>query len=112
MGRQVVSEFGTLDGVVEDPGGAQSFERGGWARFERGEERDRFKLDELVAADARLLGRKTHEGFAAAWPSQADEAGYAEKMNSRRRTSSRRPWPSRRGRTRPPSVATSARSQG
>src|SRR3954454_6978624 len=78
----VVSEFVTLDGVMEDPGGAEGG-RGGWAfRFERGDEGDKFKLDELLAADALLLGRRTYEGFAAAWPSMADEQGFAEKMNS------------------------------
>ena len=83
MGKLVVSEFVTLDGVMEDPGGGEPFERGGWAfQFERGAEGDKFKLDELVAADALLLGRKTYEGFAAAWPSRTDEAGFADKMNS------------------------------
>jgi dihydrofolate reductase len=83
MGKIVVTEFITLDGVVEDPGGAESFDRGGWAfRFQRGDEGDRFKLDELLAADAQLLGRKTYEGFAAAWPSREDPMGFAAKMNS------------------------------
>jgi dihydrofolate reductase len=86
MGRIVVSEFVTLDGVMEDPGGGEPFERGGWAfRFERGPEGDRFKLDELMAADALLLGRRTYEGFAAAWPSMQDDAGFADKMNSMRK---------------------------
>jgi dihydrofolate reductase len=83
VGRIVVSEFVTLDGVMEDPGGAEGFEHGGWAfRFERGAEGDRFKLDELMAAEVLLLGRVTYEGFAAAWPSRTDEAGFAGKMNS------------------------------
>jgi dihydrofolate reductase len=84
MGRVVVSEFVTLDGVMEDPGGSEQSANGGWAfRFERGPEGDRFKLDELMAADALLLGRRTYEGFAAAWPSREDdEAGFAGKMNS------------------------------
>ncbi|HKP18777.1 MAG TPA: dihydrofolate reductase family protein [Gaiellaceae bacterium] len=83
MGKLVVSEFVTVDGVMEDPGGAEGFERGGWAfQFERGAEGDKFKLDEALAADALLLGRKTYEGFAAAWPSRTDEAGFADKMNS------------------------------
>jgi dihydrofolate reductase len=83
MRRIVVSEFVTLDGVMEDPGGAEGFDRGGWAfQFERGPEGDKFKLDEVLEADALLLGRKTYEGFAKAWPTVTDEVGFAEKMNS------------------------------
>jgi dihydrofolate reductase len=83
MGRLVVSEFVTVDGVMEDPGGSEGFERGGWAfQFERGPEGDKFKLDEAMAADVQLLGRRTYEGFAAAWPSRTDEVGFADKMNS------------------------------
>jgi dihydrofolate reductase len=81
--RIVVSEFVTLDGVMEDPGGSEGTPHGGWAfKFERGDAGDRFKLDELTDADALLLGRKTYEGFAAAWPTITDEQGFAEKMNS------------------------------
>ena len=83
MSRLVVSEFVTVDGVMEDPGGSEGFERGGWAfRFERGADGDKFKLDEVMGADAQLLGRKTYEGFAAAWPGRDDEAGFAAKMNT------------------------------
>ncbi len=83
MSRVVVSEFVTLDGVMQDPGGAEGFEHGGWAfKFDRGPEGDKFKLDETLEAGALLLGRKTYEGFAAAWPSRTDEVGFAEKMNS------------------------------
>jgi dihydrofolate reductase len=83
VGKLVVSEFVTADGVMEDPGGAEGFERGGWAfQFERGVEGDKFKLDELLAAEALLLGRVTYEGFAAAWPDRSDEVGFAAKMNS------------------------------
>lgn len=86
MARLVVSEFVTLDGVAEDPGGAEGFDRGGWAfRFERGPEGDRFKLDELLASDVLLLGRRTYEGFAAAWPGRTDDAGFADKMNGMRK---------------------------
>jgi dihydrofolate reductase len=74
VGRLVVSEFVTLDGVVEDPGGAESFEHGGWSfKFEQGPEGEQYKLDEVMAADALLLGRVTYEGFAAVWPSMTDE---------------------------------------
>jgi dihydrofolate reductase len=83
MRRIVVSEFVTLDGVMEDPGGAEGFDRGGWAfQFERGPDGDKFKLDEVLEADALLLGRNTYEGFAKAWPTVTDEVGFAEKMNS------------------------------
>jgi dihydrofolate reductase len=83
MRRIVISEFMTLDGVMEDPGGSEDTSFGGWAfKYERGKDGDRFKLDELMDADALLLGRKTYEGFAAAWPSISDEHGFAERMNS------------------------------
>ena len=83
MSKLVVSEFVTLDGVMEDPGGSEGWERGGWAfQFDRGPDGDKFKLDEVLRADAMLLGRKTYEGFAEAWPSRTDEIGFADKMNS------------------------------
>jgi dihydrofolate reductase len=82
VSRIVVSQFVTLDGVFEDPGGSEGIDRGGWAfRYERGEEGDRFKLDEVMAADGLLLGRVTYAGFAAAWPSRTDEFGFADKFN-------------------------------
>lgn len=82
MGRIVVTEFVSLDGVFEDPGGAEGFEHGGWSfSFNRGEDGDAFKLEELKASDAQLLGRITYEGFAKAWPSITDEQGFAVKMN-------------------------------
>jgi dihydrofolate reductase len=81
MREVVVSQFVTVDGVMEDPGGAEGFERGGWAfQFERGPDGDKFKLDEVMAADALLLGRRTYEGFAAAWPSRTGE--FADKFNT------------------------------
>jgi dihydrofolate reductase len=81
MGRIVVTEFISLDGVMEDPGGAEDFKYGGWTfEIERGEEGDKFKLDEALDADALLLGRKTYEGFAAAWPSREGE--FADKFNN------------------------------
>ncbi len=79
--KLVVSEFVTLDGVMEDPGGAEKFERGGWAfQFERGPEGDKFKVDELEASDAFLLGRLTYQEFAAAWPSRTGD--FADRMNN------------------------------
>jgi dihydrofolate reductase len=81
MGRIVVTEFVSLDGVVEDPGGSEDFKYGGWTfEISRGEEGDKFKLDETLGAEALLLGRVTYEGFAAAWPSRSDE--FADKFNS------------------------------
>src|SRR5438034_6348338 len=81
MGRIVVTEFVSLDGVMEDPGGAEDFEHGGWSfEFNRGEEGDKFKLDEAFEAEALLLGRVTYEGFAAAWPSRDGE--FADKFNT------------------------------
>jgi dihydrofolate reductase len=80
MGRIVVTEFASLDGVVEDPGGSEDFKYGGWSfEIERGEEGDKFKLDEALEADALLLGRVTYEGFAEAWPSRDGE--FADKFN-------------------------------
>jgi dihydrofolate reductase len=79
--KVVVSEFVSLDGVMEDPS---------WESPFRGEEQEKFKFDELAAADALLLGRKTYEGFAAAWPDmmehyegprRAELGEYAEMMN-------------------------------
>jgi dihydrofolate reductase len=83
MGKIVVTEFVSLDGVMEDPGGSEGTRHGGWSfKFARGPEGDKFKLDELETADAQLLGRVTYQGFAAAWPSRDDEAGFAKRMNS------------------------------
>ncbi len=80
MGKLVVTEFVSLDGVFEDPGGAEGYEHGGWTfEYERGDDGDRFKLDELMEAEVQLLGRVTYEGFAAAWPSR--EGPFADKLN-------------------------------
>jgi dihydrofolate reductase len=81
MRKVIVSQFITVDGVVEDPGGSEKFERGGWAfEFDRGDDGNQFKLDEVMGADALLLGRTTYEGFAEAWPSR--EGDFADKFNS------------------------------
>ena len=81
MGRIVVTEFVSLDGVVEDPGGSEDFKYGGWSfEFDRGPEGNGFKLDETRASAALLLGRVTYEGFAEAWPPREGE--FADKFNS------------------------------
>jgi dihydrofolate reductase len=83
MGKVVVTEFISLDGVIEDPGGSEDFKYGGWSfEYDRGQDGNQFKLDELMASEALLLGRITYEGFAAAWPEREDEAGFADKFNS------------------------------
>src|SRR3954466_8247214 len=80
MANVIVSQFVSIDGVVEDPGGSENWERGGWAfKFDRGPDGDQFKLDEVMSSDALLLGRVTYEGFAAAWPSREGE--FADKFN-------------------------------
>jgi dihydrofolate reductase len=80
MAKIIVTEFVSLDGVMEDPGGAEDFKYGGWTfEIDRGEG-DKFKLDETTESDALLLGRVTYEGFAAAWPSREGE--FADKFNS------------------------------
>jgi dihydrofolate reductase len=80
MAKIIVTEFVSLDGVMEDPGGAEDFKYGGWTfEIDRGEG-DTFKLDETMESDALLLGRVTYEGFAAAWPSREGE--FADKFNN------------------------------
>jgi dihydrofolate reductase len=81
MARIVVTEFVSLDGVVEDPGGVEGFRHGGWVfEIDRGEEGERFKLDETLGTEALLLGRLTYEVFVAAWPSREGE--FADRFNS------------------------------
>ena len=81
MGRIVVTEFVSLDGVMEAPGGGEEFEHAGWTfEIDRGPEGDKFKLDETLNSEALLLGRVTYEGFAEAWPSRDGE--FADKFNS------------------------------
>jgi dihydrofolate reductase len=84
MGKLIVTEFVSLDGVFEDPGGAESYEHGGWTfEYDRGDEGNQFKLDELMNAEVQLLGRVTYEGFAEAWPSR--DGPFADKLNSDRK---------------------------
>jgi dihydrofolate reductase len=72
--RVVATEYLSLDGIFEEPGR--------WSGPFFNDEAGKFKWDELQASDALLLGRKTYEGFAAAWPTFRDEMGFADKMNS------------------------------
>lgn len=82
-GNIVVTEYISLDGVIEDPVGKEGSGLGNWTGpFSRGPEGDRFKLDELRRASALLFGRTTYDAFAAVWPTVKDEAGFAERMNS------------------------------
>src|SRR2546430_8187119 len=81
MGKIIATEFVSLDGVVEAPGGGEEFEYAGWSfEIDRGQEGNKFKIDETFESEALLLGRKTYEGFAAAWPSREGE--FADKFNS------------------------------
>src|SRR3954447_23885184 len=81
MAKLVVAEFVSVDGVAQDPGGADGWERGGWAfQYERGPEGDQFKLDETMGSEALLLGRVTYQGFADAWPERDGEV--ADKLNN------------------------------
>jgi dihydrofolate reductase len=82
MRRIVVTEFVSLDGVMEDPGGAEGYRHGGWTFKFQDPDGFAYKLEETMSHDALLLGRVTYEGFAAAWPGQTDEQGFADKMNS------------------------------
>jgi len=83
MGRIVVTEFVSLDGVMEGPGGGdKGYKHAGWTfKFNRGEEGNKFKLDETLNAEAQLLGRVTYEGFAAAWPTRSGDP-FSGKFNS------------------------------
>jgi dihydrofolate reductase len=81
VGRIVVTEFVSLDGVMEDPGGSESFRHGGWSfEIPRGGEGDQFKVDETMSSEALLLGRVTYEGFAEAWPTR--DGDFADKFNT------------------------------
>src|SRR3954463_14562912 len=81
MGKLVVTEFVSIDGVFEDPGGAEDYEYGGWTfEDDRGDDRNQVQLDELMNAEGQLLGRITYAGFAEAWPSR--EGPFAEKLNN------------------------------
>src|SRR3954464_7179616 len=85
MRKIVVTEFISLDGVVEDPGGSEGTKHGGWTVNFNDPDGMKYKLDEVFQHDAMLLGRVTYEGFAAAWPGRTDEAGFADRMNGMRK---------------------------
>jgi len=81
MRKLVVTEFISLDGVMEDPGGSEGTPIAAWSfKYDRGDEGNKFKLDETFSAAALLLGRVTYEGFAEAWPSREGE--FADKFNA------------------------------
>jgi dihydrofolate reductase len=79
--RIVVTEFVSLDGVMEAPGGEPDFKYPGWTfEFDRGEDGNQFKLDETRQSDGLLIGRRTYESFAGAWPQREGE--FADLFNS------------------------------
>jgi dihydrofolate reductase len=81
MGKIVVTEFISLDGVMEAPGGGEDYKHAGWTfEISRGEEGNTFKLKETFDSEALLLGRITYEGFAKTWPSREGE--FADKFNT------------------------------
>jgi dihydrofolate reductase len=80
MRKLIVSEFVTLDGVMEAPGGEEGHPHTGWVFDFMTAEQEQYKLEETLEADVLLLGRVTYEGFAAAWPERGGP--FADKMNS------------------------------
>ena len=83
MGKLIVTEFISLDGIIEDPGGNEGTEHGGWSFRSPAPESEQFKANELQASDVQLLGRTTYEGFAAAWPAMEEATGeFGKKMNA------------------------------
>src|ERR1700722_1956942 len=82
MGRIVVTEFVSIDGVMQDPGGSEGFKHAGWtSAIESGDEFGAFKFEETRDSAAMLLGRVTYDAFAAAWP--AMEGEFADMFNAR-----------------------------
>ena len=82
MKKIIVSEFVTLDGVMEDPGGSENFKYGGWTWPYWNDEIGKYKHEELFSSDALLIGRVTYSGFSVAWPNMKDKEGFADRMNS------------------------------
>src|SRR5947199_358197 len=84
MGKIVISENVSLDGVIEDPAGDEGFTRGGWVgRIAALPEVAKVTLDEALGTEALLLGRRSYEWFAARWPSRSGE--LADRLNSLRK---------------------------
>src|SRR3954471_21043514 len=105
MARIVATEFISLDGVVEDPGGSEDFKHGGWSfEISSGDDGAQFKVDETMASEAMLLGRRTYEGFAEAWPEREGE--FAERFNTMPKYVVSSTLPTRSGTTRPSSGST------
>ena len=82
MGKIVVTEFVSLDGVMEAPGGEPGYAHTGWVGLFPDGGHFAYKLEEVLAAEVQLLGRVTYQSFAGAWPERDDEAGFAAKMNA------------------------------
>ncbi len=80
MAKLIVTEFVTLDGVMEAPGGEPSHPHSGWVMDFMSDEQQEYKLQEILEAESHLLGRVTYESFAGAWPQR--EGPFAEKMNA------------------------------
>jgi dihydrofolate reductase len=114
MGRLVVSEFMTLDGVMEAPGHDEHRDgKNTWALQATTEEQQQFKVDELFSAGAILFGRVTYQIWAAFWPDAPKDEGFADRITASRNASCPRPCESPRGTTRRSSGVTShARSPG
>jgi len=83
MGKLIVTEFISLDGIIEDPGGAEGYAHGGWSFRSPAPDSEAFKFEELQAAGVQLMGRVTYDGFAAAWPAMEEATGeFGRKMNN------------------------------
>ena len=84
--RLIVSDYITLDGVVQDPVGMENSGLGNWVGpYRRGPAGDTIMHEQLLAADIVLLGRTTYDGFAPVWPTVRDETGFADRLNAMRK---------------------------
>ena len=83
MGKLIVTEFISLDGIIEDPGGAEGYAHGGWSFRSPAPASEAFKFEELQEADVQLMGRVTYDGFAAAWPAMEEiTREFGKRMNT------------------------------